>query len=181
MGEEVSSTLSRKQREWLRGSDTAFDSPDRVVRSRIRKRVRQSFKDIALLHRSDRFPSEEMMKTLRQNTTSSNDALSHKGHIEEHLIADSLDTAFSHFETVSGERAEDLSDVSEELHKEIKNHSKGLIDNQWYPVFAVFGAYIALRGAGMNEKQAQLWVTNNWPVQDDVDGLLERGKEAGGL
>lgn len=123
-----------------------------------------------------------MMKTVRQNTTSTNDALSHNGSIEEHLIADSLDTALSHFETVSGRRADDLSDITNELEQEIKSHSKGLIDNRMYPVFAVLGAYFALQGAGMNDAQAEHWVTNNMPTEEEeIRTLLERGRDAGGL
>lgn len=176
--DEISSLLSNKQRDWLRGDDSALSSPDRVVRSRIKARLRQGVTDWGVLFRSERIDSEEVMKAVRDESSSSSEAgeaVSSGGEMKEELQPDALDGVLAQLEMVSGENADDfdLSSIITQIRKVKDQH--GHLDDEAVLTFAVAGAMAGLMGTRKTEKQARQWVEHHWPESDEV---LEQWEEA---
>lgn len=176
---DVSSVLSDKQRKWLKGQDV-FDSPDRIVRSRIRDRYEAAFADIALLHNADRMSRNELMKSIRDPSSSSNDSvdggLSSEGKINSEEVADLLDSVIAQLETVSGTPFEEfgLADLMTQIRKVKGRH--GELSDDMVPVFAVMGAYAGLLGTGKTEKQARQWIEHHWPDRQEALEQLEEAE-----
>lgn len=58
--EEVSAMLSMSQRKWLRGE--SVETPDRVMKHRIKKRYKQSIEDWGLINESDKIHTVEILQ-----------------------------------------------------------------------------------------------------------------------
>lgn len=180
--QEVSSVLSDKQRRWLKGEDV-FDSPDRVVRSRIRDRYEQAFSDLALLHNTDRMNRQELMKSVRDGSSSStsNDnadkGLASEGKINEEDIADIFDSGVAQLETASGTPIEDfdLKDMITQVRR-VKGEY-GQLDDDTVLMFAVMGAVAGLMGTGKTEKQVRQWIEHHWPDEEEAMGQLEEAQQ----
>lgn len=163
------SVLTKKQREWLRGDEDALGSAPRTIRMRVRNRFRQSIKDLALVHQSDRIDSEDMMKSIRESNTISNDdvseAVAAEGELDEEIIEEALDFVSLLYEAFTGE--------------EIDNNGRlEPLDDDDLPVLAVYGAFKSLQtGADKTEKQSRQWIEHHWPEPDAALSHLERSRE----
>lgn len=176
---EVSSVLSKGQREWLKGNDEALGSPDRVIRSRIRERYKQAISDLALLYRSDEFSSDELMKAVRDHNTSGDDKFASEGDIQQEAIGQYLHGAFGQLETVMGKEIEEIEpeDLLDQNAKAAESLSKQ-IDEKYIPRLAVHGATLGLKATGKTDKQVRQWIENHWPSTDVALDLLEKNRES---
>lgn len=177
---EVSSTLSKSQREWLRGDDDALGSPDRVVRSRIKKRVAQGISDLGLVHRTDRLDAEDMMRSVRDESSSTSEAgqeASSGGVMDEEIQPDAFDGAIKLLEMASGTKIEDynLSDTISQIRRVKGQH--GHLDDETVQMFMAAGAMAGLMGTGKTEKQARQWVEHHWPESDEVQEQWEEASQ----
>lgn len=169
--DEISSLLSNNQRDWLRGDDDALGSPDRVIRSRIKKRVRQGISDLGVVFRSDRLSSEDVMKAVREESTSSSEAGQQAGSggvMSEDMQPDAYDSALTQLEMVSGTKAEDfdMTNLISQIRRVQGQH--GHVDEETVEFFAYVGAVAGVLGTGKTTKQARQWVEHHWPESDDV-------------
>lgn len=178
--DEISSLLSNNQRKWLRGDDDALGSPDRVVRSRVKQRVKQGITDLGVVFRSDRIDSDDLMKTVREETSTSSEdaqALASSGEMNEEMIADALDGALSQLEMASGEKVEDfdMGDIINQIRKVKGRH--GQLDDETVLTFAVAGAMAGLMGTGKTEKQTRQWIEHHWPEPEEALEQMEQAKK----
>jgi|GEM_PF-6306537 len=180
---EISSLLSKSQRKWLNGED-ALDSPDRVVRSRVKARYLQAIEDLGLLLRSDRIDSQTMRKWVHgDESTSTNEAvtggLAEQGEIEQGLVVDGIDAALNQLEVFTGVGTEETSMM--DLKDQMRDYQidSGGLEEKWYPRLAVVGAHSALEIGGKTEKQARQWIEHHWPEPEEALEKVEEAKERG--
>lgn len=179
---EISSLLSKKQRRWLQGDDDALGSPDRVIRSRIKERVRQGIIDMGIVERSERFSNEDSMKIVRSEESSSADKgvqkfLATERDMDEEIQPYAMDAAVAQLEMASGTEIGDFN-MSEltSLIKQVKGQY-GTLPEKLVRTLVVAAALSALEGTGKTDKQIRQWVEHRWPDEEEVFELWEDAEE----